>query len=208
MSILKSALLAASAFALVFGSYLTTTTTSEAHERRAVGEYSLVVGWLNEPALVNQPNSLDLRVSKTADSSPVEALNTTLKFEVTANGQTTEVPITGRFNVPGAYNAYLMPTYVGEYTFRIYGTIEGNSIDEKFTSGPNTFSSIEEPNSFPEIADSTDDQTSSFEERIVALENDSGGSDSGTLFGIIGIVAGAAGLLVGGLALSRSGKTA
>lgn len=207
MSILKTALLAASAFALVFGSYLTTTTTSEAHERRAIGEYTFVVGWLTEPALVNQPNSLDLRVSKTEDSSPVAGLNTTLQFEVTANGQTTEVPIVGRFNTPGAYNAYLMPTYVGEYTFRIYGTVEGNNVDERFTSGPNTFSSIDEPNSFPE-PDGTNDQTGSFEQRIVALENDSGGSDSGTLFGIIGIVVGAAGLLVGGLALSRSGKAA
>lgn len=208
MSFLKSALLAASAFAIVFGSYLTTTTVSEAHERRAVGSYTFVVGFLTEPALLNEPNSLDLRISKTEDASPVTGLNTTLKFAVTANGKTTEVPIAARFNTPGAYNAYFMPTFEGEYSFRIYGTIEGNNVDEKFTSGPGTFSSVAAPNAFPNAIDEASEDTNEFEARILALESDDGGSDSGTLFGIIGIIVGAAGLLVGGIALSRSGKAA
>ncbi len=203
---------ATSILLLVAGAFIASTAIASAHERRAVGEYSFVVGWLTEPAFVNQPNSLDLRISKTADASPVTGLNTTLKFEVTADGKTKEVPIAARFNTPGAYNAYVLPNKTGTYTFRIYGTIEGAQVDQKFTSGPGTFSNIEEPNYFPAAADASaaDEHMGGFEQRIAALEtdSDSGSSNSGTLFGIIGIVVGALGLAVGGLALSRSGKSA
>ncbi|MGE0057700.1 MAG: hypothetical protein AB7T32_06925 [Dehalococcoidia bacterium] len=196
---------------LAVSAFIVSTAIASAHERRAVGEYSFVVGWLTEPAFVDQPNSLDLRISKTADASPVTGLNTSLKFEVTADGKTKEVPIAARFNTPGAYNAYVFPTKTGVYTFRIYGTIEGKQIDEKFTSGPGTFGSIEEPNYFPTaLGAAADEEMGGFEQRIAALESDSdsGSSNSGTLFGIIGIVVGAVGLAVGGLALSRSGKSA
>ena len=33
----------------------------------------------------------------------------------------------------------------GDYTFRIYGTIDGTEIDESFTSGPETFGAVEDP---------------------------------------------------------------
>src|SRR5690606_32924961 len=37
---------------------------ASAHERRAVGDYEIVIGFLNEPAIVEEPNGLDLRVSR------------------------------------------------------------------------------------------------------------------------------------------------
>jgi hypothetical protein len=207
----RRGLFATSALLLAVGAFFVSTAIVSAHERRAVGDYSFVVGWLNEPAFVNQPNSLDLRISKTADTSPVTGLEKTLKFEVTADGKTKDVPIAARFNTPGAYNAYVLPNKTGTYVFHISGTIEGNAIDEKFTSGPGTFGNIEEPNYFPNAAagSTNDEVTSGIDQRLTALETDSdGGSDSGTLFGIIGIIVGALGLAVGGVALARSGKSA
>ena len=34
-----------------------------AHENRLIGKYKLTVGFLNEPALLNEPNSIDFRVA-------------------------------------------------------------------------------------------------------------------------------------------------
>ena len=72
-------LLAVSVLALVAGALLTTAATGSAHERRTVGAYNFVVGWLNEPALINEPNAIDLRVSRAADASAVTGLEQTLK---------------------------------------------------------------------------------------------------------------------------------
>ncbi len=204
MTLTRFAVLAASAFAVVFGSFLTTTASSEAHERRAVGSYSFVVGWLAEPALINQPNAVDLRVSRAADASAVTGLEQTLKVEVTAGGETTEVTMRPRFNVPGAYDGRLIPTELGVYSFKITGTIEGEQVNETFTAGQGTFGLIEEGNAFPNILATNQE----LEARIVALEaggteDEDDSSNSGTTFGIAGIVVGALGLVVGGIALTR-----
>jgi hypothetical protein len=194
----------------VGGGLLTLSGRAEAHERRAVQSYTFVVGWLTEPAFVNQPNSIDLRVTNTADGTPVMDLHNSLKAKVTSAGKSIDVPLAARFNTPGAYNGYVLPTKTGEYTFDFTGTIAGANINEKFVSGPGRFSSIEAPNAFPDplfnpAALTEADQ--GLEQRIVALETSSasGGSDStATALGIVGIIVGAAGLGVGGLALSKA----
>ena len=72
MSFKKLGLLVAGVFALAMGSFLVSTPHADAHERRSVGAYNFVVGWVNEPALLNQPNAVDLRVTRASDGSNVE----------------------------------------------------------------------------------------------------------------------------------------
>ena len=54
------------------------TGVALAHESRVVGKYKFVVGFLNEPALLNQPNSLDFRVTVSDTAKPVEGLDKTV----------------------------------------------------------------------------------------------------------------------------------
>ena len=203
MHLKRFALLAVSVLTLAAGSLLTFTADADAHERRTVGAYNFVVGWLNEPALINQPNAVDLRVSRASDASAVTGLEQTLKVSVKSGEQTTnDVQLRPRFNTPGAYDGRMIPTAIGVYVFTITGTIEGQQVNEVFTAGPGTFGLIEEGMAFPNELPTTQD----LEERLVALESDSGddeSSDNGTLFGIIGIVVGALGLAVGGVALTK-----
>jgi hypothetical protein len=207
----KYMLIAGSAALLILGSLLAGSDSASAHERRNVLSYTFVVGFLNEPALLNEPNSLDLRISRTADSAAVEGLEATLKAEVKAQGKTLALEIKRRFGAPGAYNAYFMPTAAGEYTFHIFGTIEGNAVDETFTSSPNTFSSVNAPVGFPEAyaapsaGNGLSETIGSLEERVVNLEA-KGSDDSGTAMavGIVGIIVGALGLAAGGFAITRS----
>jgi hypothetical protein len=138
-------LAAVATLAIVVSGLVFTSNVALGHERRAVGPYTFVVGWINEPSYVNLLNSLDLTVTETTGGKAVEGLDKTLKADVTFGGLTTPQPLTlaARFGQPGKYTGYVMPTKVGEYTFHITGTVGAMSIDEKFQSGPGRFGSIE-----------------------------------------------------------------
>lgn len=129
----------------VVASTLVLSGPAYAHERRNVGPYQFVVGWLTEPAYIGQLNSLDLRITDTRNTQPVSGLEKTLTADVAAGGLAPfPLTVTARFGTAGAYNGVVMPTASGSYTFHITGKIETMTIDEKFTSGPNTFGDVEE----------------------------------------------------------------
>jgi len=141
------ALNAMAALAVVVASLLIFSGHAYAHERRTVGPYQFVVGWLNEPAYVGQLNSLDLRITDTRQNpaAAVTGLEKTLTADVAAGGLAPyKLDVTARFGTAGAYNGVVMPTVTGTYTFHITGKIDTTTIDEKFTSGPNTFGDIED----------------------------------------------------------------
>ncbi len=214
------------------------TSIARAHEHRDVGDYSLVVGFLNEPALVGEPNGLFLSVSKHAEGTgpsngaehadegehseeggeeggtPVEGLEETLQAEVIIGGgaETMPLELEPLFGQPGAYVAHFIPTRVGDYSFRIFGSIEGMDVDERFDSGPETFSSVNDvadlqfPDKVPSPAE-LQDAVSRLEARVVALEGSSSGEGRANLgigLGIAGLIVGAGGLGVGLAALSRA----
>jgi len=138
---------AMAALAVVVASMLIFSGHAYAHERRTVGPYQFVVGWLNEPAYLGQLNSLDLRISDTRQNpaAAVSGLEKTLTADVAAGGlRPFKLDVTARFGTVGAYNGVVMPTVKGTYTFHIVGKIDTLDIDEKFTSGPNTFGDIED----------------------------------------------------------------
>src|ERR1700694_76470 len=110
-------------------------STTLAHESRAVGKYKFVVGFLNEPALLNQPNSLDFRVTVSDTGKAVEGLDKTVKAEIIFGASTMPLALSARFGQPGAYNAFFIPTKPGTYIFHFTGQVEGLNIDEKFESG-------------------------------------------------------------------------
>jgi hypothetical protein len=136
----------AAAMLIAAASLIASAGTAAAHERRTVGPYELVVGWLNEPAYVGLVNSLDLRVTDTrvTPAKPVEGLEKTLAVDLQTGGLAPQkLTVTARFGTPGAYNGYAMPTLTGTYTFHITGKIESLDIDQKFESGPGRFGEVE-----------------------------------------------------------------
>jgi hypothetical protein len=142
---------AASTIAIVAASLLLFSGHAYAHERRTVGPYQFVFGWVNEPAYVGQLNSLDLRISdtRTNPTTPVTGLEKTLKADIAAGGLTPfALSIEPRFGAAGAYNAWVVATVTGTYTIHLTGKIDTQNIDERFTSGPNTFDDIEDITAF------------------------------------------------------------
>ncbi len=123
-----------------------------AHEQRAVGDYTMIVGLIDEPVFTGQKSGLEFSVMS-GDEEPVTGLEETLQAQVSYQGQTRDLPLSARFGQAGWYESVFFPTAAGPYTFRIFGSIEGTVIDESFTSGPDTFSEVEDAQSgqFPVV---------------------------------------------------------
>jgi len=117
-----------------------------AHERRMVGPYQLVVGWLNEPAYQGQPNGASVRISdpRANPAKAMEGLADSITIEVRSGGLTNA--FTGRtravFGQAGLYSLDLIPTSSGAYTYRIKGKIGSFEFDETFESGPGRFDDV------------------------------------------------------------------
>jgi len=166
-----------------------------AHERREVGNYNFVVGFRVEPAFQNEVNGIDLRVTqKDAAATPVENLQDALEVTVSAGGKSMPTKLRAVFRDPGHYYSDFIPTASGDYTFQIKGRINGQSVDEKFVSGPGRFGAVEsvEVLQFP-LKTTQPDQLSAL------LAQSQGLGITGALFGLIGMA-------LGGLALARGRK--
>lgn len=159
----------------VAGLLMAVSIPASAHEVRTVGAYQFTVGWLHEPAYADEQNAVQFLL-KDASGNPLNDLGDTLKVEVLYQGQKmaaqslvpTFDPDTG-LGMQGEYLASLIPTRPGKYTFHFTGTIKNQSVDQSFTSGPNTFDEVKEPNAveFP-AQDPTRSQVSQKLDRLDA----------------------------------------
>ena len=151
----------AAAIAVVLASIAIIASPADAHERRTVGPYTFVVGWLSEPALIGQTNGLSLDVTLTADGKPVEGLEKTLQADVIVGGgaATRRLELSRDADQPGHYTGGFVPTRIGDYTFRIFGTAGTTPIDARFESGPGRFDTVSDAASlqFPDRLPSATD---------------------------------------------------
>ena len=216
-----------SAAALIGGLLLLSSAPALAHEGRKLGDLELEVGWGTEPAFAGEVNSVQLLLVH--DGKPVVDLGDTLDLEVTFGDQTTPMTLEPFFGegegTPGDYRAWFIPTSAGRYTFHFSGTIDGEDVDETFTSGPNTFDDVESPRSveFPvqeptngELADRIDRVEPRLTSAIGDVQADARSAaddaSSAKTLGLIGLLVGAVGLIVAIVALlssrrSSSGRT-
>ena len=174
------------------------TGVALAHDSRAVGKYKFVVGFLNEPALLNEPNALDFRVTVSDTAKAVEGLDKTVKAEIIFGGSTMPLALSARFGQPGAYDAFFIPTRAGTYIFHFTGQIEGTNIDEKFESGPGRFNDVADTSTlqFPVKVPAPADM-------IAQLKSAQDAAASAQTLAYIGIAVGVVGLVVGGLGFMR-----
>ncbi len=183
------------ALAVVLSSFAISTNVALGHERRAVGPYTFVVGWINEPAYVNAANGLSLDVTETSGSKPVEGLATTVHAEVIVGGGAKKLSLDLATDEasPGHYEGSFIPTKTGDYIFHIFGTAGSTKIDERFESGPNTFDGVvsTDPLQFPDKGPANSDLAA----RLDSIQTQV----------IAGIVIGGVALLlsVGGLVMRR-----
>ncbi len=167
---------------------------ASAHEVRPVGggNYSMTVGFLNEPAYLGLENGLFLNVVQIGGSNePVEDLQETLQAEVIFGASTMPLALTPLEGSPGSYVARFVPTRTGDYTFHITGSIADQTVDEEFRSSPNTFDSVQ-----PAEAAQFPDPVPAGADLATALSDAEDDAASARTLAIIGIGVGAFGLLI------------
>lgn len=162
--------------AAVVGAVVLPASAASAHTGKKIGDLEMVVGFGTEPAYAGQPNSVQLLLVH--DGEPVTDLGDTLDVEVSFGEESTQLAIepffeVGEFGTPGDYRAWFIPSRPGQYTFHFSGTIDGEDIDETFSSGPDTFGDVENPSeaSFPVQDPTTGELAERIEREIPRLES-------------------------------------
>jgi hypothetical protein len=161
---------------------------AQAHGHTEVGDYEIEIGFHNEPAYLGQPNGLDLFVTNHTSGEGVNGLEETLKAEIIFGSSKKELAIEPQEG-DGAYTAAVVPTEIGDYTWHIFGTIEGTPVDISMTSSPDTFGSVEPLSDyeFPGVQ-------ADLQGQVTAA---AGAARTATTVAVVGVILGALGLIVG-----------
>jgi hypothetical protein len=139
---------------------------ADAHIVKTFGKYTVALGWVHEPTYVGEQNAVQVVIKDAAGKAVTDLNDGDLKVTVSVGGKTSDPldllntfdPDTG-LGVPGDYEAPLIPTAPGDYTFHLSGTIDGTAVDETATSSDSTFNSVVDatgiqfPNQLPALTD-------------------------------------------------------
>ncbi len=107
-----------------------TPKSASAHISKVFGNYTVEVGWANEPAFAGIMNNVQVIIKKgsvdngTAVTDALANMQISVKYG-TVSKQLDFVPS----DVAGLYSSPLIPTRVGSYNVVMKGAIEGQNID-------------------------------------------------------------------------------
>jgi hypothetical protein len=214
LSRFRSPAAAAAAVSLVVAAFtVLNAAPASAHEVRTVGAYQMTVGWEVEPAYVGQTNSVELFVHDAKGNALDDIGPNGLTVAVTTGTQTSApLPMVGAFDpdtglgLHGQYLASIIPTAPGDYTFHFTGDINGQKIDEKFTSSPTTFNTVDDPAAveFPAkpptvsaLATSISQLTPRVSTAAASATSAKNSASSAKTVGILGLVVGVIALIIG-----------
>jgi len=141
---MKHMLRAMAVIAVVLLTFVFSSVVS-AHEKRTIagGKYDVKVGWKIEPAVVNQTNGATIEIMKAGTQDIVSGVEKTLQVKIALGGKELfTLPLVPLADTPGTYTADFSPTAAGSYVWTFIGTIESNSINEEFDSGPGRFDDV------------------------------------------------------------------
>jgi hypothetical protein len=126
---------------LVIGSFLlsllvltTHLDVSFAHISKTFGNTTVEAGWLNEPPLVSDLNSITLQVSKGVGGNQTPVLNalSNLSSSLKFGTITKQLDFQPSPTTDGAYEAKIIPTRVGPLSILLQGDIKGQKVDGEF----------------------------------------------------------------------------
>ena len=134
-----------------------------AHEEITIGDYTVEVGWQNEPPVAWQENALVLHIVRTSDGQPL-ADASGLTVTISYGGQEKRLTLWS-MEEPGAFSAPVIPTVAGKYTLFFGGTLGGVAVDahmdpEEVGFGNGDRSAADESLQFPIVTQSSENAES------------------------------------------------
>lgn len=125
----------------VFGIFLLSSVTfviipqtSFAHISKTFGNTTIEVGWLSEPPLAGDLNSITLQVNKEAsgEQTPVANALANLTLSVKSGTITKVLDFQPSPTTDGGYEGMVLPTRVGPYSLVVQGDVKGQKVDGDF----------------------------------------------------------------------------
>jgi len=202
----------------------------QAHEECVSGDIKIVVGWVNEPPLVNELNGIELTITRVSDGQPITNAIAQLETSIKKGGQSKSLEFLPQ-EAPGVSAATVLPTQTGQYAIVMKGTIAGQAIDcqvgiedvedtARFTFPPSTNNDPMTQEVIAQLKSVIVDLAAQVDEAKIAADAAKtaaadatetsaelkAAADRAYLFGIIGVGVGVAGIVIGVVALSRREK--
>jgi hypothetical protein len=108
--------------------------TSFAHISKTFGNITIEVGWLSEPPLAGDLNSITLQVNKEAsgEQTPVANALANLTLSVKSGTITKVLDFQPSPTTDGGYEGMVLPTRVGPYSLVVQGDVKGQKVDWDF----------------------------------------------------------------------------
>ena len=109
-----------------------------AHQTQEVGPFRVLIGWGEEPVFSGVKNIVEVAVSA-ARGAPVVDRGAQLAVEVSFGDERMVLPLVPDGKRPGRFQASLVPTRPGTYTFRVTGKLKGQALDTQSTCSDKTY---------------------------------------------------------------------
>ena len=121
-----------SAILLALTAVLLNSQPAFAHESITIGNYEIVYGWVNEPPIAGQLNGVEIFINDTGgggEQPAEEHIVHSLVAVLTYGGENKTLTLEPVFDVPGAFDATILPTIPGLYSLRLSGTLGDTPVD-------------------------------------------------------------------------------
>jgi len=122
------------AFLMTFVIFMIVPQISFAHISKTFGNTTIEAGWLSEPPLAGDLNSIVLQVSSgaTNEQTPVANALANLTLSVKSGTITKVLDFQPSPTTDGGYEGVILPTRVGPYSLVLQGEVKGQKVDSEF----------------------------------------------------------------------------
>ena len=171
---IKGAILVAGSLILAFVFFTSYTHVSFAHTSKTFGNTTIEIGWLTEPPLASDLNSVTVQVNNESNGEQSPVLNALANLTISAKYGTISKPLDFQPSptTDGGYEAKILPTRVGPYILVAQGDVKGQKVDGEFKIEDVESKSIF---SFPDSSidtNSLNNQNEQVQDAISKLSND------------------------------------
>ena len=171
---IRGAILVAGSLILASVFFTSYTHVSFAHTSKTFGNTTIEIGWLTEPPLESDLNSITVQVNKESNGEQSPVLNALANLTISVKYGTISKPLDFQPSptTDGGYESKILPTRVGPYMLVAQGDVKGQKVDGEFKIEDVESKSIF---SFPDSSidtTSSNNQNEQVQDAISKLSND------------------------------------
>jgi hypothetical protein len=171
---IRGAILVAGSLIVAFVFFTSYTHVSFAHTSKTFGNTTIEIGWLTEPPLASDLNSITVQVNKESNGEQSPVLNALANLTISVKYGTISKPLDFQPSptTDGGYESKILPTRVGPYILVAQGDVKGQKVDGEFKIEDVESKSIF---SFPDSSidtTSSNNQNEQVQDAISKLSND------------------------------------